>query len=134
MSDPGSNDQLTALFDQLKGQLSDALSTPFPATAMPAIEALESHLRASLGYGLEQSDTTSLKVDPANLTQYIDFVRETTILAHQRKTSATFDNASACHDAGVAGVVLISVGTGLNPALGVLGFAIGVYLLLDACS
>lgn len=134
MSDPGSKDQLTVSFDQLKAQLSDALSAPFPSTSAPAIDALESHLRASIGYGLEPSEANSLTFDSANLTQYIDFIRETVVLAHQRKTSATFDNASACHDAGVAGVVLISAGTGLHPALGVLGFAIGVYLLLDACS
>lgn len=125
---------MTTSFDRLKAQLASALDAPFPSTPSEGIEALEGHLRATIGEGDEGSGTTSLALDPAHLTPYIEFVKEAVILAHQRRTSGTLESASACHDAGVTGVLLISAGTGLHPGLGVLGFAIGVYLLLDACS
>ncbi|WP_342659989.1 hypothetical protein Rruber_04258 [Rhodococcus ruber] len=103
----------------------EASNIPLPETVEEKIEYLESHLRATLA---DLSDPATglinASLSPTSTDQIIELAREARTLTLLRMS---------CNEAAGAGIVLISIGTGIHPAAGVVGFLIGVELLLESC-
>ncbi|MEH1124148.1 hypothetical protein [Micromonospora sp. CPCC 206061] len=110
-----------------------ALNTPLPPSTEEKIDLLESHLRTSL------AETTDMGVDPIDFSatsesfaEILRFARDARAFVAVETNSDVF-TLSPCETAVGAGILLISVGCGIHPIAGFIGFAIGVELLLENC-
>lgn len=115
--------------DELKAQLERRLQTPAPATSSEKVDVLENHLRQTLEACGDLSAPLSL--DPAGLDRTVRFIREAITQAHERTQFR--ESFSPCDTAAVTGACLITAGAALHPAAAVIGFMIGVELLLESC-
>lgn len=115
---------------ELRSKLAQTLSAPFPNTLDERVQLLETHLRESLNTATYLP--AARDITPENLAEYVGYVRQTaTDVARLVRNSSVLE--SPCDEAAALGVVLISVGCGISPAAGVLGFGIGVYELVQHC-
>jgi hypothetical protein len=113
---------------KLKARLSQLLDGSLLGNFADGVKLLENHLLEGLA---EQGNQLPVmfSITDENLKQYSDLVVQIAAETKTYKEEQPLDlfRLSACDTAGAEGIIMISVGTGISPAAGVIGFSSSVW-------